>query len=131
MPPGDAIEVFATKGAVAVPPFVPAIVLSHTPYGKVAPYCRPPLYFEDVNLERYGCTCECECLQPLLSAAHFGASFVTLPYRLAADSPCDCIYTLNAYPPDECAPVWCRPRALCIGGAAQAAVVAGLFILIP
>lgn len=132
LPRGDAAGIFAQKGVVAVPPYTPGIVLAHAPYGNVAPYCRPPLYFEDVNLERYGCTCCCECLQPLVSAAHFGCAFVTLPYRVAAEPPCECIYTLNYYPPDECAPVWCRPREIKCGAAAvQAAAVTGLFILIP
>jgi hypothetical protein len=73
-----------------------------------------PLYFEEVNLERYGyqcgdrsCCCSCGrecCLQPVVSAAHFFGTIPALPYCMAADCPCDCVYTLGHYRPGDCNP---------------------------
>src|SRR5262245_51883573 len=76
-----------------------------------------PLYFEEINLERYGyqcgdrsccCTCfhEC-CLQPAASAGHFYGSLLALPYCMAAECPGDCVYTLGQYRPGSCNP-WRR-----------------------
>ncbi|MGL4512905.1 MAG: hypothetical protein ACRCT8_07415 [Lacipirellulaceae bacterium] len=90
-----------------------------------------PLYFEQVNAERYGYGCR-PCLQPVASTAHFCASAVALPYQLAADCPRACVYTLGHYRPGDCAPrqahYWpCSVK----GGAAQALTVVGLVALIP
>jgi hypothetical protein len=48
-----------------------------------------PLYFEEVNLERYGYGC-CDCLQSAASAAHFFGTVPALPYCMAADCPGEC-----------------------------------------
>jgi hypothetical protein len=90
-----------------------------------------PLYFEEANLERYGyqcgdrcccCTCgkEC-CLQPAVSAAHFFGTIPALPYCIAAECPCDCVYTLGHYRPGDCNPwrcIWppCDPWAAAAAG---------------
>jgi hypothetical protein len=73
-----------------------------------------PLYFEEVNLERYGyqcgdrCCCwNCGyeyCLQPAASAAHFFGTIPALPYCMAVDCPGDHIYTLGHYRPGSCNP---------------------------
>src|SRR4029450_8609095 len=44
--------------------------------------CYRPLYFEEINAERYGYGCGC-CLQSPASAAHFFATVPALPYCLA------------------------------------------------
>jgi hypothetical protein len=77
-------------------------------------FCHNPLYFEEVNLERYGyqcgdrsCCCSCGrecCLQPAVSAAHFFGTIPALPYCIAAECPCDCVYTLGHYRPGDCNP---------------------------
>jgi hypothetical protein len=102
--------------------------------------CHRPLYFEEVNLERYGyqcgdhcCSFPCECcLQPAASAAHFYGSVLALPYCMAAECPGDCVYTLGHYRPGDCNP-WryhwppCDPLAmLSVGG-----VYTGLIFAIP
>jgi hypothetical protein len=65
--------------------------------------CYRPLYFEEINLERYGYGC-CQPLQPFASAAHFFGTIPALPYCMAVDCPCKCIYTLGHYRPGSCPP---------------------------
>lgn len=66
-------------------------------------FCHQPLYFEEINLERYGYGCS-PCLQPVVSAAHFFATVPALPYCLAATCPTKCVYTLGYYRPGSCPP---------------------------
>ncbi|GAA4427562.1 hypothetical protein [Bremerella cremea] len=61
-----------------------------------------PLYFEEVNLERYGN--QHIHLQPVYSTAHFFANTLTLPYKMGAYHPCERIYTLGHYRPGDCNP---------------------------
>ncbi len=61
-----------------------------------------PLYFEEVNLERYGHTHK--HLQPVFSAAHFFGNTLALPYKMGAYPPCERIYTLGHYRPGDCNP---------------------------
>ncbi|NLF69840.1 MAG: hypothetical protein GX575_12390 [Candidatus Anammoximicrobium sp.] len=89
-----------------------------------------PLYFEQVNLERYGYTCG--LAQPFVSAAHFFGTIPALPYLMAAE-PCGCgVYTLGHYRPGSCAPFQLhRPPLSVRGGVAEAAVITGLIFAIP
>ncbi|MBX3425656.1 MAG: hypothetical protein KF688_08255 [Pirellulales bacterium] len=93
-----------------------------------------PLYFEEVNLERYGYT-PSRCLQPVLSGARFFVTVPALPYMIAAQPQhCTCIYTLGHYRPGSCVPR--RPHCPLAGrhgaGIAMETVVAvGLVFLIP
>ena len=78
--------------------------------------CYRPLYFEDINAERYGyicndCWCCCgpqDCLQSACSAAHFFGTVPALPYVLSAQPPRECVYTLGHYRPGSCAPWRCN-----------------------
>ena len=94
-------------------------------------FCHRPLYFEEINLERYGYGC-CECLQPAASAAHFFATVPALPYCMAAECPGECIYTLRHYRPGSCPP-WRRhyPPRDGLAAASEAGVLTGLIFLIP
>jgi len=90
-----------------------------------------PLYFEEINLERYGYGCT-PCLQPAASAAHFFVRVPMLPYLLATDCPGECDYTLGHYRPGSCAP-W---RRHCVplnapGSLAQSGAIVGLVFLLP
>ncbi|NUQ62099.1 MAG: hypothetical protein HUU20_06405 [Pirellulales bacterium] len=95
--------------------------------------CQNPLYFEEVNLERYGYRWpDAPALQPALSGAQFFLTLPLLPYKVCADPPLECNYTLGDYRPGSAAPYRvhlppCRPAA----GAAEAGAVAGLILLIP
>jgi hypothetical protein len=76
-----------------------------------------PLYFEEVNLERYGYTMS-PVLQPLISGAHFFATIPVLPYKMTTHPPHECYYTLGHYRPGSCAPRrWHHERALRQGSA--------------
>jgi|SRR3954452_12194073 hypothetical protein len=101
-----------------------------------------PLYFEEVNLERYGYQCgdrsccvtcgrEC-CLQPAASAAHFYGSLLALPYCMSAECPGDCVYTLGHYRPGNCNP-WRRhwPPFDPIAAAATAGFWVGMVAAFP
>lgn len=85
-----------------------------TPYGgrhwseitymwKAAANCHKPLYFEQVQAERYGHSVS-PCLQPFCSGAHFFGSLVTLPYQMGLTPPNECMYPLGHYRPGNCAP---------------------------
>lgn len=90
-----------------------------------------PLYFEEVNAERYGYT-PCHCGQPLISAGRFLATIPALPYLMVARPPGECIYTLGHYRPGDCAPYrWHHPPRCVAAGVFEAAVVVGLVALVP
>jgi len=93
--------------------------------------CHRPLYFEQINLERHGYGC-CEPLQPLASAAHFFATVPALPYCMAVECPCECVYTLGHYRPGSCPP-WRRhwPPFSPLAAAAEGGVWTGMVFLIP
>lgn len=63
-----------------------------------------PLYFEDVQLERYGQVKCSEYAQPFVSLGKFGVQLVGLPYQMALDPPCSRRYALGYYRPGDCPP---------------------------
>jgi hypothetical protein len=93
--------------------------------------CHRPLYFEQINLERHGYGCP-TCLQVGVSGAHFFGTVLALPYCMAVECPCECVYTLGHYRPGSCPP-WrhhwppCKLRAI----AAEGGVWTGMIFLIP
>lgn len=92
--------------------------------------CHKPLYFEEVQLERYGHTAG--FLQPALSGAHFFVNIAILPYRMGINPPNECQYALGYYRPGSCAPWMVPPIPLSVRGAAtQAAAVGIIAPLIP
>jgi hypothetical protein len=78
--------------------------------------CHKPLYFEDVQLERYGHSWN-PVLQPFMSAAHFFVSVPLLPYKMGLNPPCECMYTLGYYRPGSCAPYVFEPIPLSLRAA--------------
>lgn len=122
-----------------------AAELAMAPAGAVAVRCWPvlethwvapgsrhfPLYFEQINAERYGYG-RCACVQPFVSAAHFFGTIPALPYLMAADCPRECVYTLGHYRPGACPP-W-RRHCWPVGvepAVAEAAAVTGMVLLLP
>ncbi|HMO86201.1 MAG TPA: hypothetical protein PKC18_14895 [Lacipirellulaceae bacterium] len=93
--------------------------------------CHRPLYFEQVNLERYGYTVS-PLLQPAISGAHFFLTIPALPYKMVAQPPRECVYTLGYYRAGSPAPrrwhhmTW-DPTAATVEGL----LVTGLVFLIP
>ncbi len=93
--------------------------------------CHKPLYFEQVQLERYGHEIG-PILQPLVSSAHFFGSIPLLPYKMGIHPPNECQYPLGYYRPGSCAPYMMQPFPWSLRGAAvQAAAVTGAAALIP
>jgi len=90
-----------------------------------------PLYFEEVNLERYGYTVS-PVLQPLISGAHFFATIPVLPYKMTTHPPYECYYTLGHYRPGSCAPRrWHHEPWDPLAAAVEAGTVVGLIYIIP
>jgi hypothetical protein len=93
--------------------------------------CHRPLYFEEINLERYGYGCH-ECLQPAASAAHFFATVPALPYCMAVECPSECVYTLGHYRPGSCPPWrWHWPPLTLPAISTEVAVIGGLILIFP
>ncbi len=93
--------------------------------------CHKPLYFEQVQLERYGHEIG-PVLQPILGTAHFFGNIPLLPYKMGIHPPFECQYPLGYYRPGNCAPYMLQPIPWSLrGAAAQAAAVTGAAALIP
>lgn len=75
-----------------------------------------PLYFEEVQLERYGHTVG-PLLQPIVSSAHFFVTVPLLPYLMGVEPPGECMYTLGYYRPGDCAPYMLDPFPISVRGA--------------
>ncbi len=70
---------------------------------KAAGLCHKPLYFEQVQLERYGHSWG-PYAQPIMSGVHFFGTLPILPYKMGLKTPNECVYTLGYYRPGNCAP---------------------------
>lgn len=98
---------------------------------KASALCHKPLYFEDVQLERYGHT-RGPFVQPFVSGAHFFANVALLPYKMGINPPHECQYPLGYIRPGSCAPWMHQPFPLSARGAATAAgFYTGANFLIP
>lgn len=99
---------------------------------KASNLCHKPLYFEDVQLERYGHTCCVPILQPVLSRVRFWLTIPVLPYFMGVYPPNECIYELGYYRPGSCAPHMLQPIPISLrGGLFQAGATVGTVFLIP
>ncbi len=93
--------------------------------------CHKPLYFEDVQLERYGHMCG-PWVQPFASAAQFFLTIPVLPYEMGVELPNECISTLGYYRPGDCAPYMLDPIPLSVrGGLFEAGAWVGGCFAIP
>jgi hypothetical protein len=98
---------------------------------KASGLCHKPLYFEEVQLERYGHELG-PVLQPIVSTAHFFGNVAVLPYKMGIHPPGECQYALGYYRPGNCAPYMLPPVPLSLRGAAvQAGAVVGATAIIP
>jgi len=93
--------------------------------------CHKPLYFEQVQHERYGHTAG-PFRQPWIDGAHFFGSALMLPYNMALDPPWECEYDLGYYRPGSCAPWQIPPFPFSPRAAlTQAGVIVGGIYIIP
>jgi hypothetical protein len=124
MPTDQATEVFQPG------PLSPEGVTWKPFYWSASEIWHRPLYFDDVQLERYGQT-RAPLLQPVLSGAHFFGTLPIIPYKTGLDRPFEMVSTLGYYRPGSPAPCvgrrlpWQWDAALIQAGA----VVSGVFIL--
>lgn len=97
---------------------------------KASAICHNPLYFEEVNLERYGHSAG-PLVQPAVSGAHFFFNIATLPYKMGIHPMNECMYPLGTYREGDCAPWLVPPVPISIrGGLMEAgAITGGVFIL--
>jgi hypothetical protein len=99
-------------------------------YRRTSSFCHHPLYFEEVNLERYGYSFG--ILQPAASAVHFFGTIPALPYKMAVRPPCSCRSTCRYPEPGRHVPPQCTcPPLRLDAGIVEAGVVAGMVLLIP
>jgi len=126
--PGDDFP-FECTGRHA--PFQPRAWAQTTYLWKASGLCHKPLYFEQVQLERYGHDWG-PVLQPFVSGAHFFATVPILPYKMGLQTPQECVYTLGYYRPGSCAPYMIQPLGFTWRAAAfQAGVATGTAAAIP
>jgi hypothetical protein len=94
-------------------------------------FCYQPLYFEEVNVERYGRNFG--ILQPAVSVAHFYSHIPTIPYCVFAQPARRCTYHAHWTLPGYRIPVWERkkPAVSSYGLAAQTAATYGFLLLLP
>jgi hypothetical protein len=93
--------------------------------------CHKPLYFEDVQLERYGHSWG-PYLQPIISQGHFFLTVPILPYLMGVEPPCECMYTLGYYRPGSCAPYMIDPLPISVrAGLLEAGAWTGAAFLLP
>ncbi len=98
---------------------------------KASSLCHKPLYFEDVQLERYGHYCH-PLLQPVCSRVKFWLTIPCLPYLMGVNPPKECIYDLGYYRPGNCAPSMIEPIPISLrGGLLEAGAIVGLAAVIP
>ena len=98
---------------------------------KASGLCNKPLYFEQVQLERYGHDWG-PVLQPFVSGAHFFGTIPILPYKMGLQPPNECDYSLGYYRPGSCAPYMIEPLGFTWRAAAfQAGAVTGAAFAIP
>lgn len=92
---------------------------------KASALCHKPLYFEEVELERYGHSLG-PFAQPVCSTAHFFLNIAVLPYKMGMHTPCECQYALGYYRPGNCAPWIVPPVPLSLRGAISQAAAVGV-----
>ncbi|MFN9987054.1 MAG: hypothetical protein ACK52S_16015 [Pirellula sp.] len=93
--------------------------------------CHKPLYFEDVQLERYGHEWG-PIVQPAISTLNFFGSVALLPYNMGIHPMNECQYPLGYYRPGSCAPWTLGPIPISLRGAlSQASVVTGTAWAVP
>jgi len=130
LPENAAAERFALAGSVRHGPGTNRDWTMYQYWWQAPALCHSPLYYEEINLERYGYSHG--ALQPAFSAAHFFGVTLSMPYLMTAEPPQDCQYTLGHYRPGSYAPAHLyRPPFSVKAAAVQAGAVTGLIFLLP
>ncbi len=91
---------------------------------KATSLCHKPLFFENVQLERYGHS-RGPFSQPVHSTVHFFASLFKVPYKSAISPPNECQYALGYFRPGNCAPWLNEPMPISLDGAKRQVLFLG------
>lgn len=111
--------------------FAPRAFVESTVTWKASGACNKPLYFEDVDLERYGHEWG-PVVQPAISTVRFFGDLAVLPYKMGIHPPNECQHPLGYHRPGSCAPWGVRPIPISGRGAVtQAAFVTGAVFALP
>jgi len=98
---------------------------------KASAACHKPLYFDQVQVERYGHSMG-PFVQPIYSGAHFFTDIAILPYKMGIHPLNECQYPLGYYRAGNCAPWLVPPVPISLRGAIlEAGVFTGLPFIIP
>lgn len=99
---------------------------------KASNLCHKPLYFEDIQLERYGHS-HGPFAQPVHSTIHFFSNLILLPYNTGINPPNECRYALGYYRPGNCAPWLKDPFPISLAGTQRqiSAMTGAGFLIIP
>lgn len=96
-----------------------------------AEFYTHPLYFEQINFERYE-TSTPAWTRPMVSYAQFLGTIPVLPYKMGTNGPRDRIYTVGHYPHGQLPPAhshWGKPSKR--GVLLQGIATTGLIFFIP
>ena len=111
--------------------FAPRSFVESTFTWKASGACNKPLYFEDVQLERYGHEWG-PVVQPAISTVRFFGDLAVLPYKMGIHPPNECQHPLGYHRPGSCAPWSVGPVPISGRGAVtQAAFVTGAAFALP
>jgi hypothetical protein len=130
LPPDHARAILAQQPAyvrgTALDPAAHAVL----PYAPELEFCYQPLFFEEVNVERYGRSLG--PLQPALSIVQFYGRIPALPYMMVARQARACSYHAHWTLPGYRAPFE-RPQPIvrADAGLAETAFVYGMILLVP
>jgi len=92
--------------------------------------CYNPVYFEDLNVERYGW--DAGVFQPFLSFGKFYCDLAILPYNMGAQHPLSCEFNAGYFLPGDPVPYYKYvPECSVKGAVTQAAVVIGGIAIFP
>ncbi|MEM8946814.1 MAG: hypothetical protein AAGD11_16690, partial [Planctomycetota bacterium] len=129
--PGNAGEDFPYECSVSKSRHEPRQWPQITYNWKASAICHKPLYFEQVQLERYGHSWG-PYVQPIMSGVHFFSTVPILPYKMGIRTPNECVYTLGYYRPGSCAPYMIDPVPFTWRAAMfEGAVATGIPFIIP
>jgi hypothetical protein len=104
----------------------PAVVCSYTPWT----ICYRPLYFEQIELERYGDSWG--IVQPGVSAVYLFGSAIAMPYKMVVRPPRSCVCSNGFSRCEDCRPPGYRQFEWNWKAAAiEAGIVAGVMIALP
>ncbi|HEY2839347.1 MAG TPA: hypothetical protein VGJ26_09370 [Pirellulales bacterium] len=104
--------------------------LNYSYFWEAPAFYNRPLYFQEVNLERYGYNWG--VFQPFVSGAMFYVKIPLLPYMMTVHPPCECVYSLGYYRPGSCVPYQINwPEVRLDAAIVEGAFITGLCFLIP